>query len=469
MYRRPNRRRHALVLLLNLFLLLCPFAVASAQTTPVPRKLSDELLDRVPADLREQARGHIALSDATQKYWHTLGADALREEVLAALTASPGAADFVLERLPLEASPLHRARIIRNVPNYEHWRTHPRLKPALARLVADDPEAAVVSEALESLRVFEMRNLRALLERRLEVERQEGRRGAMLQALGQEQERWISLERGVMLPAFMRAVPPAFSLKKEGERVRVLAFGDFGTGSEEQKKLAAAMQRYHEKRRLDFGITLGDNFYPRGMTGPEDPRWQTQWESLYGPLKIEVYAVMGNHDWYGADSPAAELLYARRSRSWRMPAPYYTFTAGSVQFFALDTNDISEAQLLWLDAELGKSRARWKVVYGHFPVYSATRGDNAGLVARLLPVMKGRADVYIAGHDHNLQHLKAEGGVEFFVSGGGGAGLYELGPHERSLFKSRSNGFAVIEADRASLAVSFVDAEGKELYRHAIK
>lgn len=455
-------------LLLNLLLLACPFTGASAQTTPAPQKLSEQLLDKVPADLREQARRHLALPEATQNYWLTLAADTLREEVLAALTASPEAADFVLERLPSEASPLHRARIVRNVPNYEHWRTHPRLRQALSRLIADDPEAAVVREALESLRVLEMRALRAQLERRLEDERRKGR-GATLQALGQEQERWISLERGAMLPAFMRAVPPAFSLKKEGERVRVIAFGDFGTGSEEQRKLAAAMLRYHQKRSLDFGITLGDNFYPRGMTGPEDPRWQTQWEGLYGPLKIEVYAVMGNHDWYGADSPAAELLYASRSRSWRMPAPYYTFTAGDAQFFALDTNDISEAQLLWLDAELGKSRSRWKVVYGHFPVYSATRGDNALLVARLLPLMKGRVDVYIAGHDHNLQHLKAEGGVAFFVSGGGGAGLYDLGPYERSLFKSQSNGFAVIEADKTSLAVSFVDAEGRELYRHAVK
>ena len=67
--------------------------------------------------------------------------------------------------------------------------------------------------------------------------------------------------------------------------------------------------------------------------------------------------------------------------SWRMPAPYYTFTAGPVQFFAMDTNEVSEAQLLWLKDGLANSRARWKLVYGHHPIYSVgAHQDNARLI-----------------------------------------------------------------------------------------
>jgi tartrate-resistant acid phosphatase type 5 len=464
----PALLLNALLLASALYLSCAPALGQPAAQQP-KLQLSQQLLERIPADLREQARLYITLTEADQRRWLGISDTLLRESVWLALASNEAAADFVLKRLSKEPSANSRARVVRNLPNFAHWRNNPGVKPLLQGLVSSDTSALVVREALETSRVFEMRALREQLERRIEAEKRSGRKSELLEALGREQERWISLERGVMLPSFLRAVPPPFSLKVSGSRIRVLAFGDFGTGSQEQKRLAATMLEYHKKHRFDFGITLGDNFYPRGMNGTSDPRWQTQWESLYGPLKIEFYAVLGNHDWYGADSPAAEILYTRESRNWRMPAPYYTFTAGDVQFFALDANDISEAQLDWLDMELDKSRARWKVVYSHFPLYSATRGDNAELITRLLPVMRGRAQVYLAGHDHNLQHLRAEGGVNFFTSGGGGAGLYEVGTTERALFKSETNGFAVIEAERNSIEVSFVGSDGKELYRYQIR
>src|SRR5262249_57118817 len=61
---------------------------------------------------------------------------------------------------------------------------------------------------------------------------------------------------------------------------------------------------------FDIGITVGDNFYPVGMESLKDPRWQTWWEDMYGPLKIVFYPVLGNHDWYDFDSPAAQILYS---------------------------------------------------------------------------------------------------------------------------------------------------------------
>ena len=69
------------------------------------------------------------------------------------------------------------------------------------------------------------------------------------------------------------------------------------------------------------------------------------------------HAKLGNHDWNQPNGPAAEILFTRESASWRMPAAYYTFTAGPVQFFALDPDVISGAQLLWLTAELERMRA----------------------------------------------------------------------------------------------------------------
>ena len=149
-----------------------------------------------------------------------------------------------------------------------------------------------------------------------------------------------------------------------------------------------------------------------------------------------------------------------------MPAPYYTFTAGPVQFFALDTNEVSDAQLFWLKSELARSRAPWKLVYGHHPIYSAgVHADSQELIKRLLPILKGRVDVYLAGHDHDLQHLKEDGGVHFFVAGGGGAGLREPTSGPRSLFAKAAHAFCVVEADNKQLKVRFVDVELNQLYQ----
>ena len=104
------------------------------------------------------------------------------------------------------------------------------------------------------------------------------------------------------------------------------------------------MADWNRKTPFDFGVTLGDNFYERGMSSPSDARWKSQWDELYDPLGIKVFGSLGNHDWGLSDSPAAEILYSERSPSWRMPAPYYTFTAGPAQFFALDTTEVSLAE-----------------------------------------------------------------------------------------------------------------------------
>jgi hypothetical protein len=273
-----------------------------------------------------------------------------------------------------------------------------------------------------------------------------------------------------MLPAFMRVPPARFSIKPDNQPVRFIAFGDYGTGSPAQKQTAAAMAEWNRKTPFDFGITLGDNFYTFGMMSPTDPRWKTQWDELYDPLKIKIYASLGNHDWASSDSPAAEILYSANSPSWRMPSPYYTFVAGSVQFFALDTNEVSEAQLMWLDGELKKSTAKWKFVYGHHPIYSdGEHGDSQILIQKLLPFLRNRVDVYIVGHDHILNHIKPEAGVHFFVSGGGGAGVYKVKPGERTLFAQSVNSFSIIEADASSLTVRFIGADSKQLYEYTIK
>ena len=109
-------------------------------------------------------------------------------------------------------------------------------------------------------------------------------------------------------------------------------------------------------------------------------------------------------------------------------------------------------------------------MYGHHPIYSGgAYEDRPDLIAKLLPLLRDRVDVYICGHDHNLQHLKPEGGVHFFVAGGGGAGTYELKEYERAIFKAQTHGFAALEAEAKQLKVRLVKADGTQAYEYTME
>jgi tartrate-resistant acid phosphatase type 5 len=446
-------------------LVFCGIA-GRAQSKPEPLPLSEAILARIPVDYRDEVKELVKEPNGFQQRLAKMSDGQLAEAAIHALGDQPEASAFLLARLETEPSADLRSDIIRSLDTY--WHSHPEDQTILERHLVSDPNADVSIAALTMLNTVRFDALGKLLSQRLALAASSGDLSGEAK-LYDEGKQGIRRHYGTMLPVFLAAPVPLFSVAPLDKPIRVLAFGDFGTGSEAQKQTAAAMVEYNKHYPFDFGLTLGDNFYGQGLSTPDDPRWQTQWEQLYGPMGIKFYATLGNHDWGGADSPAAEILYTQKSPDWRMPSPYYTFTAGSVQFFAFDTPQVNEAELKWLDEELSKSPARWKIVYGHYHIFSATRGDNKELILRLLPILKkNHVDVYLNGHDHNLQELKPEDGVHFFVSGGGGAGLYNLNPYDRSVYKQKVNGFTVIEADKKSLKIGFVGTDGKELYQHTL-
>jgi tartrate-resistant acid phosphatase type 5 len=343
----------------------------------------------------------------------------------------------------------------------------PGAAPLLAQIVETDASDQVALVAAYALRRAQLAPVIGALERRLQTGAR--RDAAVRDRITREIERHQVFAAGQNLPHFLREAPPVFSLDLDKKpNVRVLAFGDFGDGSPRQERVAEAIRRLHDQNPFDLAITLGDNFYPAGVSGPSDPRWR-DFARLYEPMRIRFYPTLGNHDWLLADSPAAEVLHSAQSPYWRMPAARYTFVAGPIQFFAIDTNLVSRAQIDWLDRELARSTARWKVVYGHHPIFSyGAHGDEPLVRDNLLPVLRGRAQIYLCGHDHDLQHLGPEGGVHFVVAGGGGAQTRRISTGPRSLFAASKNGFAVIEGTRTALSVSLMGEDLKTLHRFTL-
>jgi hypothetical protein len=274
-------------------------------------------------------------------------------------------------------------------------------------------------------------------------------------------------------------------------RVRFLVLGDGGTGDAHQKKVAAVMHQVCAARGCDFVLYLGDNIYEDGVTGPTDEQFRTKFEEPYADLDLPFYVALGNHD-YGSlginlfpedAKSAAQVEYSAHSAKWNMPHYYYTFREGPVAFFALDTNAILidlfrplAEQKAWLDAELSKSDAPWKIVFGHHPYISNGEHGNAGdyrgavdvelhdgaiLKAFIEESVCGKADVYFSGHDHDREWLQPTCGTSFIVSGAAAklTWLWDRGSASRWA-DDQKRGFLWVEADASALTGVFYDEDG---------
>ena len=78
----------------------------------------------------------------------------------------------------------------------------------------------------------------------------------------------------------------------EQENVSFIALGDWGSplyrGQQVsgQKAVAEAMGKWCDSRPCDFIISLGDNFYPSGVTSKNDQRFNTSWRNIYNQTSI---------------------------------------------------------------------------------------------------------------------------------------------------------------------------------------
>lgn len=284
----------------------------------------------------------------------------------------------------------------------------------------------------------------------------------------------------------------------------ILIVGDWGAvDPTAQNQVAQAMVSYTQRNSLhtEALFMLGDTWYGDLDGGVDSPRWKTQFEDMYpaGVFPGPVYSIMGNHDHqrmpHNVNKVEAQLAYARRGKSrWTQPSLWYTFDItppGSADplfhVIALDSNRPQkiemidpiqlnltraqwEEQLQWLEAELEKpTNASFRIVMGHHPIFSnGPHGDNKELVHDWEPLLcKHNVPVYLAGHDHDLQHLEfADHPTSFVGSGAGGADLYEIKipDSRRGPFAHKVYGFTHLEATPTQLTFRHIDAQGKIIH-----
>lgn len=248
---------------------------------------------------------------------------------------------------------------------------------------------------------------------------------------------------------------------RDNSKVSLIVVGDTGTGNDNQRKVAALMEKVCVAESPNAIVLLGDNFYEHGVATTDDAQWRIKFTDVYNApciQKLKVYAILGNHDYEG--SPTAQIEYTKISPEgrWNMPSRYYSVRFGAlVDLFAVDTNFpdkcfFAGCSLSWTERELKYSKAKWKVVAGHHPLRSGGRYDKPKPIVRwTLPstLCDGGASVYLTAHDHALQHLKGNtmGGdcvINQFISGGGGGNLYPPKTLEGlTQFAATTHGFLV--------------------------
>jgi hypothetical protein len=470
------RREPRLVICFRiLWLILLTGSLGSARLwAQPPAPIPEELVKRLPAAYQDEARKLITADDVARRIFFNVADEEWTGLFFRLLAQKPAGPDFMKEQLEKEPSGVIRAQMLMALEKY--MAQHPQDQVLLEKHISSDPDPTAALAALETLRRIKVASVGEVLNKR--IKSSQGGDEAAANALRDAYISHYMWFGDVRLPDFAYTPPPMFEAKSSGQLVRALAFGDFGWGSgDSQAKSAAAMRAYHHDHPFDLGITLGDNFYGRGpflfaerigIASPDDPRWQTQYEQMYSPMGIKIYPSFGNADYIDPSGPAAEIAYTKKSKTWYFPAPYYTFTAGPVQFFSVDNIRLSDDELRWLDEALAKSKARWKVVYGHYHIYSSTETEANPATSRLLPILKKNSvDVWLNGHLHEMQELQPDGSVHFFVNGGAGAEL--SGPAK--IFKGTRvvrHGFSVIEADDQHLDMIFIGDDGKEVSRSHI-
>ena len=293
-----------------------------------------------------------------------------------------------------------------------------------------------------------------------------------------------SFSPGSKTVANARPTPP-FAVESffDSAAVRFIVVGDWGTGASFQKRVAAQMCAKAGKEKPGFILSTGDNIYNSGVSSVDDPQWKTKFEDIYScpELAIPWYAVLGNHDHRG--SIQAEIAYHSKNPRWNMPDRYYRVSmkvneGTTVDIIAIDTDPINRKdtaftikQNLWLRSELAASKAMWKIVVGHHMIRShGGYGDQDYMLSAIKPLLdEFGVDLYINGHDHDLQYLKSPEDRFYCLISGGGGEARNTGYGANTIFAATNGGFHYIAVLQSRMYIEFVDIDGKTTFATNIR
>jgi acid phosphatase len=255
---------------------------------------------------------------------------------------------------------------------------------------------------------------------------------------------------------------------------RVFVLGDWGTGGSLQKKVAGAMNKIAGAGGKPLAIvSTGDNIYPDGVRSADDPQWRSKFEKVYDLEHLQSLpwiSVLGNHDHRG--SVLAQSEYGKRNTQWMMPSAYFVRPCPQaeqlVTFVCLDTQAILKKldgwrdQITWLKQSLAAITTPWKIVVGHHPIRSYGHyQDQDWMIEHVAPHLNdGGVQLYLCGHDHDLQILRKPEDAFTCVVSGAGSGCRSTTWGRHTVAAATGGGFAVLHVDEQRMYAELIDASG---------
>ncbi|MFF5846731.1 metallophosphoesterase family protein [Streptomyces massasporeus] len=282
---------------------------------------------------------------------------------------------------------------------------------------------------------------------------------------GRTRSRWVAQRAASGAPA------DKVIRRDEPDRFSFLVIGDTGEGDDPQYAVVPGFLRTGQDTR--FAVLASDVIYPVGSADDYDTKFFRPYQDYRAP----IYAIPGNHDWYGDlggfmrvfcdDAPplppeprprpltrawlrsllwhrprpdaGQHLAEARKLRSAPeqqavQPGPYWAIDAGPVRIIGIDTGLLGT-----LDAEQGAwlrevSRGpRPKILVTGSPLYVDGRREpcaieGGGTVDDIVRHPDHHYVAAIGGDIHNYQRypVRLDDGrtLQYVVAGGGGAFMH---------------------------------------------
>ncbi|KAE8762138.1 metallophosphoesterase family protein, partial [Georgenia thermotolerans] len=212
------------------------------------------------------------------------------------------------------------------------------------------------------------------------------------------------------------APAPAGSAAAARPLARLAVAGDTGTGSDQERAVAAEMARRGGDDPYAALVLLGDLVYDVGDPALVDRVVTRPYAPVLGTGAVLV-PVLGNHDEVSGEQ-------GRILRALGRDHPWYVQQVGPVRLVVLDSNRVDDpAQTRWLEQTLAADvpAGTWTLVAMHHPAYSAgVHGSDARVRAAWAPLFaRHHVPLVLAGHDHDYERTAPQDGVTYVVSGGG--------------------------------------------------
>ena len=264
--------------------------------------------------------------------------------------------------------------------------------------------------------------------------------------------------------------------------ISFVAIGDSGTGSPEQRQIAALIAADPSDLMLHAGdIAYGNT----GGTGDASYGTFNDWFfDVYASLLQSrgLYTTEGNHDSRPSNGNGAAYLDAfSLPVNGGSPAypdhaeRYYSFDYGRVHFVVLDTEFAFQdtarrpEQLSWLESDLGGSRQPWKIALFHRSPYSAGGEHGSDLAVRdaFGPLFEQYGvQLVVSGHEHDyertrpMQTSSTGTAVTYIVTGGGGAPLYPAATGTWTAYSASRHHYLRADVTECTLSARAIGLDG---------